>query len=278
MKNCVLWPGTDSGGHGSSWWKTICLLCASWPILSGAKIPSGAGRWGLRKKIFVRRAALHWMDVWTGLRRPTATNSFPMQPRPSATLCWMPSLRLKAGSRAAMPMTWCGWTVCGKKISDRFPALLQTPTNRTRSASICEKKPSGRYALPCKNPVPDCAPGCFSGLVLPTIRSTPWRKRHGIFTCRFPAEKSRTRRPCRRCGGTILNIDGTEPQGIPRECRYGGNGDFIYLCQTAEMPGGASQNATHLPAPFVGTYIMVVCQGWHEEFSGKQLSGKGITH
>lgn len=41
---------------------------------------------------------------------------------------------------------------------------------------------------------------------------------------------------------------------FPREYRCGGNGDFIYLCQTAEMPGGASQNATHLPAPFVGTY------------------------
>ena len=39
-----------------------------------------------------------------------------------------------------------------------------------------------------------------------------------------------------------------------REDRCGGNEDFIYLCQTAEMPGGASQNATHLPAPFVGTY------------------------
>ena len=42
-------------------------------------------------------------------------------------------------------------------------------------------------------------------------------------------------------------------RAFPR-CRCGGNGDFIYLCQTAEMPGGASQNATHLPAPFVGTY------------------------
>ena len=42
-------------------------------------------------------------------------------------------------------------------------------------------------------------------------------------------------------------------RAFPREDRCGGNGDFIYLCRTAEMPGGASRFATHLPAPFVGT-------------------------
>ena len=48
---------------------------------------------------------------------------------------------------------------------------------------------------------------------------------------------------------------------FPREYRCGGNGDFIYLCQTAEMPGGASHNVTHFPAPFVGTYNDVCVSG-----------------
>ena len=43
--------------------------------------------------------------------------------------------------------------------------------------------------------------------------------------------------------------------------RCGGNEDFIYLCQTAEMPGGASRYATHLPAPFFGTYNHVCVSG-----------------
>ena len=66
-----------------------------------------------------------------------------------------------------------------------------------------ERDHTGSTRRPAKIRCQTCVPGCFSGLVLPTIRSTPWRKRHGIFTCRSPAEKLRTRRRCRRCGGTI---------------------------------------------------------------------------
>ena len=46
-----------------------------------------------------------------------------------------------------------------------------------------------------------------------------------------------------------------------RRYRCGGNGDFIYLCRTAKMPGGASRYATRLPAPFVGTYNDVCVSG-----------------
>ena len=48
---------------------------------------------------------------------------------------------------------------------------------------------------------------------------------------------------------------------FPGRIAAAGTGIFIYLCRTAEMPGGASRFATHLPAPFVGTYNDVCVSG-----------------